>query len=165
MTATRSHAPARPGPIFVLPPPVYFAVAFAGAMLLHALVPLPFPDFPWRIILGTGLLVIAIIGLGVLVGSFRKRRTTLNPFGSPATLLVDGPYRFSRNPMYLGLVAAYLGGCLLAQSVWPILLLTIPLAILSRVVIPYEEASLRTVFGADYDAYCARVGRWFSLPS
>jgi protein-S-isoprenylcysteine O-methyltransferase Ste14 len=62
--------------------------------------------------------------------------------------------------MYVGLFVAYVGGCLLVLSVWPVLLLAVPALVLDRVVIPHEEATLRQAFGADFDAYCARVRRW-----
>jgi protein-S-isoprenylcysteine O-methyltransferase Ste14 len=133
-------------------------------MLVDSLVPAKFPDFPGRVVLGGTVLAVAVISLVLLVGTFLTRRTTLNPFASSSRLFVSGPYRFSRNPMYLGLLVAYLGGCVLAQSLWPLLLLVLPLSVLDRVVIPFEEASLRATFGADYDAYCARVGRWLSVP-
>lgn len=62
--------------------------------------------------------------------------------------------------MYLGVILIYLGGCMLANSLWPVLLLAGPLAILTQIVIPYEEASMRQAFGIAYEAYCARVRRW-----
>jgi protein-S-isoprenylcysteine O-methyltransferase Ste14 len=74
--------------------------------------------------------------------------------------MTAGPYRLSRNPMYLSLVVAYLGGTVLLASPWPFLTLLIPMGILDRVVIPYEEALMRGVFGKEYDAYRARVRRW-----
>lgn len=159
-----SSAPAptstRPAVYFLLPPPAYFAVSFVAGMLLQATMPLPLPDFPGRTMLGIGLLAAAMVGLVLLVATFRRGRTTLNPFGEPSRLFTAGPYRFSRNPMYVGLFVAYVGGCLLVLSVWPVLLLAVPALVLDRVVIPHEEATLRQAFGADFDAYCARVRRW-----
>jgi protein-S-isoprenylcysteine O-methyltransferase Ste14 len=92
--------------------------------------------------------------------TFLIRRTTLNPFAAPPTFLARGLYRFSRNPMYLGVVLVYLAGTLLVGSLWPLVLLVAPLLILDRVVIPFEEANMRTAFGDSYQSYCAHVRRW-----
>ncbi len=62
--------------------------------------------------------------------------------------------------MYLTLVTVYLGGTLMLGSIWPLATLVVPLAILSRVVIPFEEARMRATFGEAYREYCSRVRRW-----
>jgi protein-S-isoprenylcysteine O-methyltransferase Ste14 len=160
MSVEKVSTGARPAPVFLLPPPLYFGAAFAVSILLQWLVPLGFGDFPGRFAIGVGLLAIGVIGGPLLGANFITRRTTLNPFGSPSSLVTGGPYRLSRNPMYVDLTIAYLGGILLSSSLWPIPLLLIPLGILDRVVVPFEEASMRRTFGAAYDAYCARVRRW-----
>ena len=88
------------------------------------------------------------------------RRTTLNPFASPSVLVSRGLYRFSRNPMYLCLIIAYLGAALMIGSAWPLLTLLVPVAVLALTVIPFEEARMREIFGASYQDYYARVRRW-----
>jgi protein-S-isoprenylcysteine O-methyltransferase Ste14 len=70
-----------------------------------------------------------------------------------------GPYRFTRNPMYVGLVLAYLGEQGMLLQVWPLLLLVLTVVYVNWFVIPVEETSLRS-FGPVYDAYRARVRRW-----
>ena len=152
--------PVRPAKVFLLPPPLFFVLAFGVGMLLNAAIPLEIADFAARVPTG-----IAMIGIGVLLGpvlaaTFLARRTTLNPFGSPSLFMTKGVFGISRNPMYLGVVLIYLGGCVLALSLWPILFLSGPLALLGLIVIPYEEAYMQSRFGAAYVAYCARVRRW-----
>jgi len=156
------HADAvqRPARIFMLPPPLYFVLAFAAATALNHFVPLPFADFPGRVVLGIALIVAGIACAPLLAAAFVARRTSLNPFGTPSVLMTGGLYRLSRNPMYLGVVLIYLGGCLLVQSLWPLPLLLLPLGLLDRVVISYEEASMQRTFGSAYDTYRARVRRW-----
>jgi len=80
---------------------------------------------------------------------------------SPASqLVILGPYRWSRNPMYVGFVAMYLGFALLMNSVWPLLLLPGVIIALEILVITREERYLRSIFGPEYEEYCRQVGRW-----
>jgi protein-S-isoprenylcysteine O-methyltransferase Ste14 len=125
--------------------------------------------WPWPIWLGSRLALVAgvlTIAAGVVlalsaVGIFRRRKTTILPARRPTRTIVDaGPYRFTRNPMYVGMALAYVGGALLLNSVWPFLLLPIPLLMVDRYVIRREERYLRTKFGSEYEAYTQRVRRW-----
>ncbi len=92
---------------------------------------------------------------------FRKAKTTRVPGEASTTLVTRGPYRFTRNPMYLGLTIAYLGEAGILKQVGPVLLLPLIFAYLNWIVIPVEEERLRQVFGAQYDVYRTAVGRWF----
>lgn len=91
---------------------------------------------------------------------FRQAHTTTVPGETSSKLITSGPYRLSRNPMYVGLVLAYLGEAGVLQQVWPVILLPLIVAYLNWVVIPVEEARLRDAFGAAYDRYRASVRRW-----
>jgi protein-S-isoprenylcysteine O-methyltransferase Ste14 len=91
---------------------------------------------------------------------FHKARTTTVPGKASTKLVTWGPYRISRNPMYVGLVLAYLGEAGILRLVWPVLVLPLTLAYVNWIVVPVEEARLREVFGRDYREYCARVRRW-----
>jgi protein-S-isoprenylcysteine O-methyltransferase Ste14 len=89
-----------------------------------------------------------------------RHRTGLLPGQSTTTLLERGPFRMSRNPLYLGLIILYLGVALISRSLWAVALL--PLAILALrwgAIVP-EEHYLRSTFGAEYRAYQDRVRRW-----
>jgi protein-S-isoprenylcysteine O-methyltransferase Ste14 len=100
----------------------------------------------------------AVAGWGLL--TFRRARTTTVPGRSSARLVTWGPYRFSRNPMYVGLTLAYLGEAGILRQVWPVLLLPLTVAYVNWVVIPVEEGKLREIFGEEYERYRARVRRW-----
>ena len=91
---------------------------------------------------------------------FRKARTTTVPGRTSSKLVTWGPYRFSRNPMYVALTLAYLGEAGLLKQAWPIVLLPLVLAYLNWIVIPVEEARLTEVFGGGYEQYRASVRRW-----
>jgi protein-S-isoprenylcysteine O-methyltransferase Ste14 len=75
-------------------------------------------------------------------------------------LITGGPFRWSRNPMYVGLSVVYLGVSVLVGSAWPLVLLGVPLGFLRLFTIPVEEQSMREAFGPEYLAYATRVRRW-----
>jgi protein-S-isoprenylcysteine O-methyltransferase Ste14 len=91
---------------------------------------------------------------------FHGARTTRVPGEISTTLVTWGPYRFTRNPMYVGLSLAYLGKAGILHQVAPVILLPLTITYLNRVVIPVEEGRLREVFGTEYDRYRNRVRRW-----
>jgi protein-S-isoprenylcysteine O-methyltransferase Ste14 len=75
-------------------------------------------------------------------------------------LVTSGPYRFSRNPMYVGLSALYLGLALLFNVAWPLALFPVVVMALFRLVIRREERYLAEAFGETYALYAQRVRRW-----
>jgi len=75
-------------------------------------------------------------------------------------LVIWGPYRFTRNPMYVGMATLYVGGTLLLNDLWPLALLPVVITLVQRRVIAKEEAYLERTFGDVYRAYKARVRRW-----
>jgi len=109
---------------------------------------------------GVALFIIgaAIAGWGLL--TFRRARTTTVPGMESSLLVTWGPYRFSRNPMYVGLILAYLGEAGILRQVWPLLLLPLVVAYLNWVVIPVEEGKLKEVFAERYERYQVKVRRW-----
>ncbi|MFL5562811.1 MAG: methyltransferase family protein, partial [Gemmatimonadaceae bacterium] len=74
--------------------------------------------------------------------------------------VVGGPYRFTRNPMYVSMAALYLGLSLALNSWWPVVLLPFVLLIIQRAVIAREERYLRARFPVEYPEYCRTVRRW-----
>ena len=91
---------------------------------------------------------------------FQRAGTTRVPGETSTALVMRGPYRFTRNPMYLGLSVAYAGEAGILHQIIPVILLPLTVAYLNRVVIPVEEKRLRAVFGAEYERYANRVRRW-----
>lgn len=148
-----------------VPPPAIFIVVFLVGLWLEGAV------YRARIIGGDDIprpLVIAGVALvtcGVLLAAwgavtFRRHHTAVLPF-HPARALVDsGPYRFTRNPMYVGMTLAHLGGALALNALWPVVLLPVALVLLFVTVIRKEEAHLASAFPDDYARYRSRVRRW-----
>lgn len=108
---------------------------------------------------------LALFGFGaVIAGSglllFHRASTTTTPGEFSRCLVNRGPYRFTRNPMYVGLTLAYLGEAGILAQVGPLALLPLVLVYLNWTVIPLEESRLAESFGAAYDDYRSRVRRW-----
>lgn len=144
-----------------LPPPIWtLSYLLLSAAVSWALAWPKFSGLPLKP-LGIALVVLAFIPPLWAVVLFRRIGTELNPT-SPANraLVTAGPYRLTRNPMYLGLVTLSLGIALWVGA-WPMLLTPIAVfATANWVHIPFEEAKMRRQFGAAYEAYVARVRRW-----
>lgn len=151
----------RPLPIFMIPPPILFGISFAIGGLLQYLLPLPEWNARGALRLAGVAVLACAIGCGAaLAVTFLARRTTLNPFATPSLFIARGAYRFSRNPMYVALAVAYIAGIVLYGSLWPVPTLLVPLLVLDRIVIPFEERRMSATFGASYDAYKRKVHRW-----
>jgi protein-S-isoprenylcysteine O-methyltransferase Ste14 len=91
---------------------------------------------------------------------FRRAHTGLRPF-SPATQLVArGPYRFTRNPMYLGMTILLVGVAIMTGALTPFLVPPLFMIVITLLFIRYEEAQMHRTFGADYDAFKRKVRRW-----
>jgi protein-S-isoprenylcysteine O-methyltransferase Ste14 len=104
-----------------------------------------------------------LAGLGVMIAglvAFAFGRTAVMPNLPAARLLTTGPYRFSRNPMYVGLTIAYFGGILLTNIAWCLFILIVVLIAFDKAVIPREDRYLHAEFGDRYDQYCREVRRW-----
>ena len=143
----------------LIPPLVYLAGLVAGHLVNWWLPIDLLPAFPaW--ILG-GILLLAGLALAVsAMVNFRRSGTTVRPDRASTSLVIAGPYRFTRNPMYVGLAIAYLGLAIADRSPWSVIFLPVVLLIIRRAVIAHEEAFLERRFGAAYTDYKMRVRRW-----
>ncbi len=142
-----------------IPPPTWIALPLAAAWALERR--WPWPLMPPRIAVPIALVCLGtlVVPLAALV-AFRRARTTWHPWGAADALVTDGPYRWSRNPMYVGLLALHLAVTLLLNSTWGLVLFPAAVAALRWLVIAKEEAYLTRRFGDAYRDYCTRVRRW-----
>ena len=90
----------------------------------------------------------------------RRADTPISPEEPVSSLVTDGPFRYTRNPGYLGIAMTYAGLASLANALWAILLLPATLFVIQRGVIEREERYLERKFGEEYLRYKARVRRW-----
>ncbi|ACO80239.1 hypothetical protein AvCA_41060 [Azotobacter vinelandii CA] len=144
----------------ILPPPVIYLLFVGLAWGLDALLSLPLPDNDWTRWIGWGLIDAGLLLMLWSALQMIRQRTTVNPYGTPAKLLEEGPFRFSRNPIYLADTLVYAGIALLLASLWSWLLLPALIVFMDRTVIRHEEALLSELFGDAYRSYRARVRRW-----
>ncbi len=107
-------------------------------------------------LIATGALLGPIWGVRVL----RRAGTTVRPDKPSEKLVTSGPFRFSRNPLYLALTLIYAGVAIAANSGWALLLLIPVILIMGRFVIGREEAYLARTFGEEYERYKGAVRRW-----
>jgi len=146
----------------VFPPALYLGGLAAG-FLLHWL-------WPLHLVSPGAVLVPRVVG-GVLIAlglslpiwataTFRGVGTTPNPTRPTTALAFEGPYRYTRNPMYLGLALLSAGIALAANALAPLLALPIVLWLVRRQVIDREERYLEAKFGEEYLRYKGRVRRW-----
>jgi protein-S-isoprenylcysteine O-methyltransferase Ste14 len=160
---TGHHAIADRGPGTPFPPTFLFIIGFAIAWWADDQRPLTLlGDEGRRIGIGVGLAAIAL-GAAVFswgMSTFARVRTGIMLQRAATELVTDGPYRWSRNPMYLGIIVMYVGAAFVLGSLWPLLFLPIILLLLVVVAIRREERYLRTTFGRAYEEYCRLVGRW-----
>ena len=154
MTEQKDHAKEKP------PPPVLLLLHVLGAFLLNWLLPLPFV-FPWYMEWLGYLLV--FVGLGFAfsaIAQFGKLQTTLNPHGSVSVIVTGGPYRFSRNPIYLGFVCTLIGLPLAIGNYWGVILSPLFVVMMYQLVIKQEESYLEEKFKDVYTSYKSSVRRW-----
>lgn len=150
-------------PLLRIPPPLLFAATFIAGLGLQRLMPMSLasPSIVYIVhFMGAGMAGAGVLLALCCVGMFLLSRTTLIPFANAARLVTHGPYRFSRNPMYLSLVLVYIGVAGILAQIWPLILLPLPVTAMQAVVIPFEEARLQDLFGGAFTHYCASVRRW-----
>lgn len=102
-------------------------------------------------------------GLGLMAwgfATFKGAGTAVMTIRSASRVVTSGPYRFTRNPMYVGLTFAYFGLALLVNWAWPIVFLPVVLVVMNVVVIEREERYLQSSFPETYGPYSGRVRRW-----
>lgn len=158
--------------VLVLVRAATYSALFIGLFLIF---------LPGRILSSTGITQPAVVGVWQVAGMFLGvagaalalsciltfvfvGSGTPAPFDPPRRLVVRGPYRLARNPMYLGAALALSGAALFYQSMRLLGYAGLFLFVTHLFVVLYEEPTLRRTFGGDYDAYSLRVGRWWPKP-
>lgn len=143
-----------------IPPPLIYAAVFCLGFFLQKYMPLDlFPPSISRIVSLICVGATAFIGSWSFVEFWRARTSPL-PIRPTTAIVTTGPYRFTRNPMYLSLALLYAGLALWFAVIWALMLLPVALVIVRYYVIAGEERYLERKFGQEYLDYKARVRRW-----
>ena len=141
-------------------PPVYFLAALIVMACLHYALPgAQLIESPWRY-LGAILVFAALCFLVWAAFLFWRAGTAIRPFEQSTALVVAGPYRVTRNPMYLAMVMTLLGTGILLGSAVPFVVVPLFVVLIERLFIRMEEAALETTFGQTYRDYKTKVRRW-----
>ncbi len=145
--------------IKIFPPTIFYTLAIA-IIFLWVLIPKPkLFTFPLCLI---GLIPL-ILGISLNIWTdicFKKYQTTVKPDEIPSTLLVTGPFRVSRHPMYLGMELSLMGIAIFLGSLSTFLIPVIFIVIVEKMFIPFEEMTLLTRFPKGYIQYKKQVRRW-----
>ena len=144
-------------------PPILFGVGLAAGFLLKWLVPVRLvpPSLEGPVCFaGSALALLGLAFGGWAFATFLRARTTPHPNHAVSALVTWGPYRVSRNPMYVGVSVGVAGIALVANTPWLLAALPLVWLALGRLVIVREESYLERKFGEDYRAFRARTCRW-----
>jgi len=152
-------APDHPGVLTY--PPVIFAGFFAAGYGADWLLPASLGLAEARVVAALAMAGIALLIAGTAIAAFLSARTHLDVRKPAVTLVTTGPYRFSRNPMYLAAGLLYAAAALWLDKPWTLAALAPCLLVIEFGVIRREERYLDGKFGATYRAYRASVRRWF----
>ena len=151
-------APDNPG--VVAPPPLIYAGALALGLVANRLYPMAFLPRAVSRVLGLPL-IFGGLAIGLLgFREMRRAETNVDPYKPATAIVTEGPYRFTRNPLYVGMTLVYTGMTALSNALLAAMLLPLVLAVMRRGVIEREERYLERKFGDEYLAYKARVRRW-----
>ena len=147
-----------------IPPPLFYAVAVVLGLLLDGLHSLRISAVVAsgliRTAAGWMLLALSLYLMSTAFRLFGRKHTSVVPIRPATVLVVEGPYRLTRNPMYVGLALFTTALGVFLDSWWPIILLVPVLVLVQWLVIAREESYLHRRFGAEYDAYTRQVRRW-----
>lgn len=160
-TAPSSDSPDL-GPAVPFPPPLLFVGGFALGVVASRVWALAFPWSMSRTSVAVGLLLVAIGVALALTGvfTFRRAKVAVYPNRPARNLVTHGIYQYTRNPMYVGMTTAYLGGVVMTGIVWGLVMLPLVLLALYAAVIRREERHLTERFPDEFRAYSTRVRRW-----
>ena len=147
-------------PGVVAPPPLIYGLPLAAGLYMNRRDPFPVmpAEYAWWI-------GVALIAVGVVLGvsafvQFQLKHTSVMPYKPTTAIIRSGPFRITRNPVYLALTLGYIGTALMLNSMWPLLLLPLVLLVVHRGVILREERYLEQKFGDEYNSYKMSVRRW-----
>lgn len=145
--------------VITFPPLIYIGGLLIG-FLLHYVKPLMFLENDLFFYFGVGLIIVSIIIFIVATKFFVRAQTNVDVRKSTTSIVVNGPYKFSRNPIYLSMTLLYLGIFFLIKDLWLFILLIPVLLIIHHGVIKREEKYLTEKFGETYIKYKKSVRRW-----
>lgn len=141
-------------------PPGIPLIALLLAWLLGRIWPIPLQWAAWTRWIGWCLFFAPFLLVFWANWTFRRHHTVANPRGKVTTIVTDGPFLYSRNPMYVSLLVFYIGAAVVLRLLWGAILLVPVFLALHYIVILPEERYLQAAFGDQYASYLRQVRRW-----
>lgn len=145
----------------VVRPPLALALAAVAGLGLDWLVPLPFvPAAVPRVVVGAAMVALGFALVVWAIVTISKAGSNVETVKPTTTIVASGPFRFTRNPIYLGMFTGLAGLAVAFDTLWLLATLMVFYLVIRFGVVPREEAYLARKFGGDYLAYRAHVRRW-----
>ena len=144
----------------VIYPPMWLAFGIVTIFVLNEFYPGARYTSVAGQVIGAGFILIGLVLLVIAGGSFRKAGTDMIPFKTVSALVTTGVYRFTRNPMYLGMALVLLGCSVTVGASSALIVPPVFMVIIETRFIRPEEGMLRELFPDDFPAYCRQVRRW-----
>ncbi|HCL48373.1 MAG TPA: protein-S-isoprenylcysteine methyltransferase [Rhodobiaceae bacterium] len=141
-------------------PPLMVLAGILAQLLIGYVAPVqPILNETWQYI-GVGLMLFGFAVILLVARGFRKNETTIIPDGQPSTLMENGLFAYSRNPIYLGMAIFLLGSALAVGHIWAFAIVPVFVLLVQQIWIVKEEETLEAEFGQIYRNYKMRVRRW-----
>ena len=143
-----------------LPPPLVFIGLGVVGVGLQYVIPLSIGiDTPANY-LGIGVIIVSIAGIGFLFKLFKRYETEIEPWKTTSNIITTGPYKYSRNPVYIFLCGVPIGLGIIFNTYWALFAFIPALIIVYYTAVKKEEKYLETKFGQDYLDYKTKIRRW-----
>jgi protein-S-isoprenylcysteine O-methyltransferase Ste14 len=148
------------GPGVRIHPPLIYAGSILGGLGIDRMWPLPMPlDLHGPLYSGI-LLALVLVLAGLCIFEFQRAGTDVRPDRPDNALITSGPYRHSRNPLYIGLTLVQVAAAVWFDNAWVLAMTAVSVIVITRYAIRREERYLERLFGATYLDYKQRVRRW-----
>jgi protein-S-isoprenylcysteine O-methyltransferase Ste14 len=141
-------------------PPLVYAGALAAGLVIHRARPVGILPSRAARVAGAALIGLSLSTALTAFAALRRAGTSPRPDRPTTALVTSGPYRYTRNPIYLSMAGLFAGVAILANALAPCLLLPLVVLVIDRKMVVREERYLERLFGEEYRSYLARVPRW-----
>jgi len=143
-----------------IPPPILAVALIVVASFLATFLPIGSISIPMHLAIGILLMALGTGISGAAFATFKRSGTPVRPGAQPTHFVTTGPYRMTRNPMYLGLVTLLIGWFFVSESPYFLIPPVLFFLVINFLLIPFEERLLVDRFGEVYEAYRKQVRRW-----